>query len=112
MAIQEILEIITTPPMMVEIETTTSEVVEVTSGPPGPAGPTGPQGPAGGSLWFGHVQVEPSNTWVVDHNLGTVSNVMILDAEGREVEADVTWTSNSRTVIQFSSPQSGNAIFS
>lgn len=100
----------------VTAENPTTDIIEITTGPPGPAGPTGPigltgpQGPSGG-LYFSHIQSSPAADWVINHGLNQKTNITVV-VNGEAVEADVTYNSLNQVTIHFSSPQLGEAIFS
>jgi hypothetical protein len=82
-------------------------------GPTGSTGPTGPQGPSGAlSGTYEHDQAVPSETWIVNHNLGYRPNVTVTDTLGRTVWGDVQHTSANQVVIEFSAAFSGKAYLS
>ena len=71
----------------------------------------GVQGPAGGtSPPFRHLQSTPSDTWIVNHNLGWQPQDTILSAGSVEVAAEVIHASINQCSVHFNTPQSGVAI--
>jgi hypothetical protein len=96
--------------LVVELEDTQVEIVEIATGPqgpvgpegptgpvstvPGPQGPTGPQGPSGESVERTVMipQPDPSNIWIVQHNLGYYpAGIRVLDSADTEIEGDVEY---------------------
>lgn len=75
----------------------------------GTQGPPGPPGPPGG-LWYVHTQSTPSSAWVVNHNLGRLSQVTVFVPDFVEVEADVVQNTVNQVAITFATPQSGTAL--
>jgi len=79
----------------------------------------------GGDVRFVHQQAEASLTWYITHNLGVQPNVRITTLGGEEIygnvrdnveqrinpENNVPYYVVNTTVIEFSEPQSGFAIF-
>lgn len=112
--------IVTAPPVVQPLEITAPGP----QGIPGPAGPAGesivgPAGPAGepgepgdAALTYIHVQSIPSDTWVVEHNLGALVGVTVIDSAGTQVEGTVTYNSDSVLTISFAAGFSGRAILS
>jgi len=81
------------------------------AGSPGPPGPTGPPGPPGGAA-FVYVQSTPASTWIINHNLGALVHVTLLNPFGVIVEGDVTEPSINTVTIAFNTPQAGTAVIS
>lgn len=52
---------------------------------------------------------EPASVWVIDHGLGRVPAVVLLDSTGAVVEADISHPSLNQAVAMFSYPVSGRA---
>ena len=77
----------------------------------GGSGPAGPPGPPGG-LPFIFTQSTPSSAWVINHNLGTLVHVTILNSSNVVVEGDVIESSINTVVVNFNTPQTGTAIVS
>lgn len=103
----------------------------------GPAGPAGPGVPAGGTPgqmlskesvtdydtgWatppastsdsYRFVQPTPSSTWTIDHNLPFRPNVSIVDSFGREIVAEIAYSSQTQVVLSFSPACAGEAYLS
>lgn len=100
--------------MQVLVEEESFTVIDVAEqGPEGPQGQPGIQGPKGedGGHYF-HPQGEPSDTWVINHNLGFKPNVTVLDSGGTEVEGSVVYPDDNTVIITFSSAFSGQATLS
>lgn len=76
----------------------------------GDEGPEGPTGGTGGS--FAYEQITPSATWTIDHNLGYIPNVTVIDGLGREVMGDIAHPTLNQTVLTFSAMFSGDAYLS
>lgn len=78
-------------------------------GPPGPEGPQGLQGPPGpsGGATVSHSQTTPAATWIVEHNLARYPSIVVLDATGQELIADVHHTSNNSVSVVFAEPTVG-----
>lgn len=57
-----------------------------------------------------HRQVDPADTWTINHDLGKYPSVTIVDSAGDEVEGNVNHISNTQVVISFSAPFSGRAF--
>ncbi len=54
----------------------------------------------------------PASTWVIDHALLRMPAVSIVDSTYEEVEADITYNSNSRITVQFVAANGGHAYLS
>jgi hypothetical protein len=61
---------------------------------------------------YQHIQSSAQSTWVIEHNLGFMPNVTVVDSGGNLVEANVTYTSTALLSITFSSAISGIAYLS
>ena len=70
-------------------------------------GPQGPKGDAGAGYDF--IQSSSSATWTINHNLGHVPSVEVFDSGSQEVDAEISHTSPSQTLILFSVPLAGFA---
>src|ERR1700759_605840 len=81
------------------------------NGGSGPTGPQGPPGPSGGVPVI-HVQSTPSAAWVINHNLGTLVHVTILNNANTVVDAEVIESTVNTVVINFNTAQTGTAIVS
>lgn len=64
-------------------------------------------GTGGGTFTF-H-QSSPSATWVIDHHLGFIPNVLILDGNGHQLIAEVQFPSDQTIVVVHSAPYAGTA---
>lgn len=64
----------------------------------------------GGVSDYVHDQSTPSDTWVINHNLGRRPAVVsVIDTAGTEVHGGVSHPSSTQTVLTFSAPFSGKA---
>lgn len=61
---------------------------------------------------YEHVQVSPSDVWVIDHPLTYRPSVTVIDSAGTEVWGDKTYLSPTRVQLTFSAPFSGVALLS
>ena len=77
-------------------------------GPEGPPGPRGDPGSSGLSSYT-HVQSVPSDTWIIDHQLGFRPNVHVVDTNGDECEGEIHNVNLNRLDLIFSSPFAGTA---
>lgn len=71
-------------------------------GLPGPPGP--------GATSYDHVQLSAVSEWIVNHNLGRLVHVTVLNAGGSEVEVEVSQISENQIRIYFNQPQTGKAL--
>lgn len=62
-------------------------------------GRPGPQGPPGVALAYRYDQTAPSASWVIAHGLGRAPLVDVFLANGEQVEADVTATATTISVV-------------
>lgn len=80
------------------------------AGDPGPAGPAGPVGPPGtGAAEYTHTQSAPSDTWVINHNLGVYPQISFLTPGSVEFNAEIVHTSTSQAIAYMSSNLTGSA---
>jgi len=56
-----------------------------------------------------HNQPVAATTWTINHNLGHVPSVEVFDSGSQEVDAEISHTSPSQTLILFSVPLAGFA---
>lgn len=56
-----------------------------------------------------HTQGVPSETWVVQHNLGKVPAITVIDSSGDEVRGDTRHDSINQATLTFAYPFSGSA---
>jgi sorbitol-specific phosphotransferase system component IIA len=86
-------------PIVVEIETTDTLVVEMhDQGPPGVSGAS-----------FVYSQGSASDTWAITHNLDRYPSVTVVDSLGREVEGDVRYIDSNHVTIYFTAGFAGQA---
>jgi hypothetical protein len=75
----------------------------------GEKGDTGPQGPPGQSITYTHMQITPSDTWVITHNLNKYPSVTIVDSAGSVFIGDIKYISENEIQLEFSSAFAGKA---
>lgn len=81
------------------------------TGPQGPQGLQGPQGdPATGS--YTHHQDDPSDEWIIEHNLGYPPAVTVIDSGNSEVVGDIFYPNTDTLIIRFAAPFGGKAYLS
>lgn len=80
-------------------------------GPQGVPGPPGPPGSSsGGDLTYVHIQITPSNSWTVQHNLAKYPAVDVIDSAGTRMDGfEVTYTDYNTLVLDMGVPFSGRA---
>lgn len=61
---------------------------------------------------YQHTQSAAASTWTIEHNLGFMPSVTVVDSGGNLVEANVTYTSTALLSVAFSSAISGIAYLS
>ena len=67
----------------------------------------------GGSIQnYVHQQAIPSDTWIINHNLGFKPNVSIVDTVDDEVEGSIKYTNLNTITITFALSFSGKAYLS
>lgn len=64
---------------------------------------------AGGGISYVHDQTVPAATWVIDHHMGLIPNVVILDASGQQLIAEVRFPSDQTCLVVHSAPYTGTA---
>lgn len=107
--------VVETPVITSLASKTTKQQVSVTpSGPKGEQGDKGEQGeqgPAGkdGGLRYTHNQMIPSDTWVIDHFMGVMPHVVVVDSSGDTVFGDVKYETLNRLSITFGGAFAGMA---
>lgn len=84
--------------------------VLVVQGPPGPQGPPGTSGPGGSS--FVYTQDTPAATWIINHGLGRLLHVTILDSSLDIAYADVIQGTLNQATIIFATPTMGSVVLS
>ena len=78
-----------------------AHLIPVLQGPPGPPGPSG-QG-------YTHTQASAADEWIVNHNLGFLPTVSVIDAGSNVVVAEVQHPSTTQARVRFALPVSGQA---
>ena len=58
---------------------------------------------------FTYDQEVPSDTWVIEHNLGKEPSVSVVDSAGNIVEGDYNYVNTNKVILSFSSAFSGKA---
>lgn len=82
-------------------------------GPQGPQGDKGDQGvqgvpgPAGAT--YTHVQLQPSDEWIVFHDMNKYPSVMVVDSGDTVIEPDIKYDNTVQLRVMFGSPTSGKA---
>jgi hypothetical protein len=66
-------------------------------------------GGGGAGASFTYHQTVAAATWVIDHHLGFIPNVLILDNSGQQLIAEIRHPSDQTTVVVHSAPYSGTA---
>ncbi len=82
------------------------------SGPPGEQGLPGIQGlqgPEGVIQTFVYTQPAALSTWPIAHDLGRFPSVIVVNASGDLVEADVNYVDSNNILVSFSEPFAGSA---
>lgn len=117
------VEIPAQPTLQQELPDPSDVVVVPIAGPPGPTGAqgpggeTGPEGPAGpagpgGGGYFAYIQISPAATWIINHNLGRLVHVTLLDSGNDIAYADVIQGTLNQATIVFAVPTVGSAVLS
>lgn len=93
--------------------------VDLLPGIPGLRGPQGPPGLDGVQadqlpplVSYRHVQSAASTTWTINHNLDFYPNITCFDSGGSMVEGEITQSSPTTFVVEFSAEISGTAHLS
>lgn len=61
-------------------------------------------------VWaYTFVAAAPATTWTIAHNLGGFPNVTLVDTSGVQIEAQITYDSDSQITVVFSSATQGTA---
>lgn len=71
---------------------------------------TDPYGLAIDSSYFSFTQSTPATTWTVNHNIGRIPFVTILDANNNEIVPQSTKLTNLTAIITFASPTAGKCV--
>lgn len=64
---------------------------------------------SGGGVSYVHHQTVPAAQWVIDHHMGLIPNVVILDATGTEMVSEIRYPSDQTVVVVHSKPYAGTA---
>lgn len=64
---------------------------------------------AGGGISYTHHQTVPASTWVIDHHMNLIPNVVLLDSTGEQMIAEIRHPSDQTTVVVHSAPYTGTA---
>lgn len=86
----------------VVVATSATQVIPVVVASGGPQGPPG-EGVGTGDLHFTFNQGEPSNKWVIKHNLGKFPNVLVFNSAKEQVEGEVEQISLNELIVNFPS---------
>lgn len=104
-------EVITTTPAQktaVSIATMGPQGPPGESGEEGPAGPPGPPG-SGGDINYEHRQEVASSVWTINHNLGKIPAVAVIDSGNTIVYGDIVYPDLNTVILTFSSEFTGKA---
>jgi hypothetical protein len=64
---------------------------------------------AGGGISYTHHQTTPAASWVIDHHMGLVPNVVLVDGSGQQMIAEIQYPSDQTIVVVHSAPYTGTA---
>jgi hypothetical protein len=64
---------------------------------------------SGGGISYTHHQTVPAATWVIDHHMGLIPNVVLLDDNGQIMFAEIQYPSDQTILVVHSAPYSGTA---
>jgi hypothetical protein len=64
---------------------------------------------AGGGVSYTHHQTVPAATWVIDHHMGLIPNVVVLDDSGQQMITEIQFPSDQTTLVVHSAPYTGTA---
>lgn len=64
---------------------------------------------AGGVASYTHHQTTPAATWVIDHHLGLIPSVFLLDDNGQVMFGEIQYPSDQTVLIVHSAPYTGTA---
>lgn len=65
---------------------------------------------SGGGVSYTHHQTVPAATWVIDHHLGLVPNVVVLDVSGQQMITEIQFPSDQTVLVIHSAPYAGTAF--
>ena len=103
-----VIEVSSPKSVAIDVSNPKSVAIDVNHGAVGPQGPRGTQGMGADTTYY-FVQGVPSDTWVIDHNLGRHPSVTVVDSGGTQVYGEVLYNSNNRLTLIFSNQFSGQA---
>ena len=63
-------------------------------------------------LGYIHVQSTPSKTWTINHNLGFIPNITVVDSAGTVIEGSYNYANEITVVLTFAVAFSGKAYLS
>ncbi len=69
-------------------------------------------GSGGGGGSFSFTQLTPATVWTINHNLGFLPDVMLFDAGGNVIRAEITNPSVNQTIVTFLIAAAGSARLS
>lgn len=58
---------------------------------------------------FEYSQLMPADSWAIEHNLGKMAAVTIVDSSGTQVVGEVKYTDKNNLIVSFSAAFSGKA---
>jgi hypothetical protein len=61
-------------------------------------------------LHFIFSQANPSSVWTVNHNMGKIPAVTVLDSSGNEVEGEIVHVNTNQLILTFSAAFAGSAL--
>lgn len=64
---------------------------------------------AGGGMSYTHTQSTPAATWVIDHHMGLIPTVVLVDSTGQQMIAEIRYPSDQTIVVVHSAPYTGTA---
>ena len=64
---------------------------------------------AGGVISYTHHQTVPAASWVIDHHMGLIPNVFLLDDNGEQMIAEIRHPSDQTTIVVHGAPYTGTA---
>lgn len=64
---------------------------------------------SGGAAIYLHTQSSASSTWSIAHNLNTVPDVVVVDAAGQQLLAEIHYPDSNHAVVVHGSPYAGSA---
>lgn len=64
---------------------------------------------SGGGVSYTHHQSVPAATWVIDHHMGLIPIVVLLDDSGQQMVAEIQYPSDQTVLVVHSAPYTGTA---